>query len=53
MVRLRADDNGKMLIQELVNRLFEDAEARIREHDVRMRDPVNEMEWGDLIKRYI
>lgn len=35
MVRLRADSNGKMLIQELVNRLFEDAEARIREHDVR------------------
>lgn len=34
MVRLRAEKNGKLLIQELVNRLFEDAEDRIRAHDV-------------------
>lgn len=44
MVRLRADDNGKMLIQELVNRLFEDAEARIREHDVRIESRIG-LDW--------
>ncbi|CDS03299.1 hypothetical protein LRAMOSA00701 [Lichtheimia ramosa] len=41
MVRLRADSNGKMLIQELVNRLFEDAEARIREHDITQQRMIN------------
>lgn len=37
MVRLRAEDHGKMYIQELVNRFFEDAEERIRLHGVRVR----------------
>jgi cytochrome b pre-mRNA-processing protein 3 len=35
MVHLRAEKRGKLYTQELVNRLFEDAEARIREHGVR------------------
>lgn len=34
MVRLRAEDHGKIYIQELVNRFFEDAEDRIRSHGV-------------------
>ncbi|CAO3673125.1 unnamed protein product [Umbelopsis vinacea] len=34
MVRLRAEDHGKIYIQELVNRFFEDAEERIRLHGV-------------------
>ncbi|KAI8072827.1 hypothetical protein BC940DRAFT_124404 [Gongronella butleri] len=34
MVHLRATDQGKLYIQEVVNRLFEDSEARIREHDI-------------------
>ncbi|KAH8554097.1 hypothetical protein BGW37DRAFT_243279 [Umbelopsis sp. PMI_123] len=34
MVRLRAEDHGKIYIQELVNRFFEDAEERIRSHGV-------------------
>jgi cytochrome b pre-mRNA-processing protein 3 len=37
MVRLRAEDHGKIYIQELVNRFFEDAEERIRLHGVRDR----------------
>lgn len=37
MVRLRAEDHGKIYIQELVNRFFEDAEERIRLHGVRLR----------------
>jgi cytochrome b pre-mRNA-processing protein 3 len=34
MVRLRAETNGKVYIQELVNRFFEDTEERIRLHGV-------------------
>ncbi|KAI8344107.1 ubiquinol-cytochrome C chaperone-domain-containing protein [Chlamydoabsidia padenii] len=34
MVHLRAHDQGKLYIQEVVNRLFEDSEARIREHGI-------------------
>lgn len=34
MVHLRAEGNGKLYIQELVNRFFEDAEDRIRSHGV-------------------
>ncbi|KAI9311741.1 ubiquinol-cytochrome C chaperone-domain-containing protein [Dichotomocladium elegans] len=34
MVRLRGEKNGRLYIQELVNRLFEDAEDRIRKHDI-------------------
>lgn len=34
MVRLRAETHGKIYIQELVNRFFEDAEERIRLHGV-------------------
>lgn len=38
MVHLRAHDQGKLYIQEVVNRLFEDSEARIREHGVSRDD---------------
>ncbi|KAL1930393.1 hypothetical protein VTP01DRAFT_10555 [Rhizomucor pusillus] len=41
MVRLRAEKNGKLLIQELVNRLFEDAEDRIRAHDIKQQRVIN------------
>jgi hypothetical protein len=34
MVHLRAEGQGKLYIQELVNRFFEDAEGRIRQHGV-------------------
>jgi cytochrome b pre-mRNA-processing protein 3 len=34
MVHLRAEGQGKLYIQELVNRFFEDAECRIRDHGV-------------------
>ncbi|KAI7894069.1 uncharacterized protein EV154DRAFT_500062 [Mucor mucedo] len=34
MVHLRAEGHGKLYIQEVVNRFFEDAEARIRDHGV-------------------
>ncbi|KAJ2956555.1 hypothetical protein NQZ79_g7600 [Umbelopsis isabellina] len=34
MVRLRAEDHGKLYIQELVNRFFEDAEDRMRLHGI-------------------
>lgn len=34
MVHLRAEGQGKLYIQELVNRFFEDAEVKIREHGV-------------------
>lgn len=34
MVHLRAEGQGKLYIQEVVNRFFEDAEARIRDHGV-------------------
>ncbi|CAO3614094.1 unnamed protein product [Cunninghamella blakesleeana] len=34
MVHLRAHSNGKLYIQEVVNRLFEDSEARIRDHGI-------------------
>ncbi|KAI9365270.1 hypothetical protein BD770DRAFT_313491, partial [Pilaira anomala] len=34
MVHLRAEGQGKLYIQELVNRFFEDAEIRIRAHGV-------------------
>ncbi|KAI8888087.1 hypothetical protein K501DRAFT_291861 [Backusella circina FSU 941] len=34
MVHLRAEKRGKLYTQELVNRLFEDAESRIREHGI-------------------
>lgn len=34
MVRLRAEDHGKLYIQELVNRFFEDAEEKMRLHGV-------------------
>ncbi|ORZ10487.1 ubiquinol-cytochrome C chaperone-domain-containing protein [Absidia repens] len=34
MVHLRVHDQGKLYIQEVVNRLFEDSEARIREHGI-------------------
>ncbi|KAI8076735.1 uncharacterized protein BX664DRAFT_270858, partial [Halteromyces radiatus] len=40
MVHLRAHDQGKLYIQEVVNRLFEDSEARIREHGVRIRENI-------------
>lgn len=34
MVHLRAEGQGKLYIQELVNRFFEDAEIRIRDHGI-------------------
>lgn len=34
MVRLRSEKNGRQHIQELVNRFFDDAEFRIRDHEV-------------------
>ena len=37
MVHLRAEGQGKLYIQELANRFFEDAEVRIRDHGVNMR----------------
>ncbi|KAL0075239.1 ubiquinol-cytochrome C chaperone-domain-containing protein [Phycomyces blakesleeanus] len=34
MVRLRAEGNGKLYTQELVNRFFDDAEDKIREYGI-------------------
>ncbi|KAI7866031.1 ubiquinol-cytochrome C chaperone-domain-containing protein [Spinellus fusiger] len=34
MVRLRAEDNGKLYIQEIVNRFFDDTEDKIREYGI-------------------
>ncbi|KAI8081878.1 ubiquinol-cytochrome C chaperone-domain-containing protein [Gilbertella persicaria] len=41
MVHLRAEGQGKLYIQELVNRFFEDAEARIREHGITQQKVIN------------
>ncbi|ORX59459.1 hypothetical protein DM01DRAFT_1332937 [Hesseltinella vesiculosa] len=37
MVHLRAHDQGKLHIQEIINRLFEDSEARIRDHGIKQQ----------------
>lgn len=37
MVHLRAEGQGKLYIQELVNRFFDDAEVRIRGHGVSLQ----------------
>ncbi|OBZ84234.1 Ubiquinol-cytochrome-c reductase complex assembly factor 1 [Choanephora cucurbitarum] len=41
MVHLRAEGHGKLYIQELVNRFFEDAEARIRDHGITQQKVIN------------
>ncbi|CAO3647138.1 unnamed protein product [Mucor fragilis] len=41
MVHLRAEGQGKLYIQELVNRFFEDAEARIRDHGISQQKVIN------------
>ncbi|KAG0736343.1 hypothetical protein G6F57_007556 [Rhizopus arrhizus] len=41
MVHLRAEGNGKLYIQELVNRFFEDAEDRIRSHGITQQKVIN------------
>ncbi|KAI9243940.1 ubiquinol-cytochrome C chaperone-domain-containing protein [Sporodiniella umbellata] len=41
MVHLRAESNGKIYIQELVNRFFEDAEDRIRAHGITQQKVIN------------
>ncbi|KAG0169740.1 Protein cbp3, mitochondrial [Apophysomyces sp. BC1034] len=41
MVHLRAEGQGKLYIQELVNRFFEDAEARIRGHGITQQKVIN------------
>ncbi|KAI9476087.1 MAG: ubiquinol-cytochrome C chaperone-domain-containing protein [Benjaminiella poitrasii] len=41
MVHLRAEKQGKLYIQELVNRFFEDSEARIREHGISQQKVIN------------
>ncbi|KAF7731811.1 Protein cbp3, mitochondrial [Apophysomyces ossiformis] len=41
MVHLRAENQGKLYIQELVNRFFEDAEAKIREHGITQQKVIN------------
>ena len=45
MVHLRAEGNGKLYIQELVNRFFEDAEDRIRSHGVNIYSFIYEYIW--------
>jgi cytochrome b pre-mRNA-processing protein 3 len=45
MVHLRAEGNGKLYIQELVNRFFEDAEDRIRSHGVNIYNFIYEYIW--------
>ncbi|KAI9263980.1 hypothetical protein EDC94DRAFT_517723, partial [Helicostylum pulchrum] len=42
MVHLRAEGQGKLYIQELVNRFFDDAEVRIRGHGVSLLVRVRE-----------
>ncbi|CAO3626962.1 unnamed protein product [Mucor hiemalis] len=41
MVHLRAEGQGKLYIQELVNRFFEDAEVKIREHGITQQKMIN------------
>lgn len=41
MVHLRAEGQGKLYTQELVNRFFEDAEARIRDHGISQQKVIN------------
>ncbi|KAI7901228.1 ubiquinol-cytochrome C chaperone-domain-containing protein [Cokeromyces recurvatus] len=41
MVHLRAEGQGKLYIQELVNRFFEDAEDRIRQHGITQQRVIN------------
>lgn len=41
MVHLRAEKQGKLYTQELVNRFFEDAEARIRDHGITQQKVIN------------
>ncbi|KAI9479520.1 ubiquinol-cytochrome C chaperone-domain-containing protein [Zychaea mexicana] len=41
MVRLREEKNGKLYIQELVNRLFDDAEHKMRSHGITQQRMIN------------
>ncbi|KAI7859066.1 ubiquinol-cytochrome C chaperone-domain-containing protein [Circinella umbellata] len=41
MVRLRGEKNGKLYIQELVNRLFDDAEHKMRSHGITQQRMIN------------
>ncbi|KAG2234242.1 hypothetical protein INT48_001961 [Thamnidium elegans] len=41
MVHLRAEGQGKLYIQELVNRFFDDAEVRIRGHGISQQKVIN------------